>query len=455
MHVHINNDIDLNEEKESSSVEQDNSFPVEVFPFKIQRFIDTTKLGLNFHPDYTSAAILFAAAVASGNTHAVKVRENWVERTTSYFCLVGRPGANKSHPLSFCLAPIFRRDKDLYNEYKNKFEEFERINLLTKGELEAEGLQKEKPPVLKKHIVSDTTVEALALTHSNNARGLGLYSDELTAWVKNFGRYNAGSDMEFWLSNFSCKPVLIDRKGSASVRIEHPQISVAGTMQPGILQDFAKDRNENGFLDRIIFVYPEEDSKPYWSDHEVDKEIVASYNKVIECLLNEQTLAGKSNEIPFCPEAFEILKKWQRQNTDKANAEDNEYLAAIYAKLEIYCIRLSLILQMLRYACNETPERWIHDKCIESVSVEGAIQAISYFEHTAKKVHHEIYEKTVIDKLSGDKRKIYEILPDVFKTEQMITLAKSAGLSERTAKYFVKDRKFFKKIGHGIYEKLM
>ena len=45
-------------------------------------------------------------------------------------------------------------------------------------------------PVRKRFLISDVTPEGLSLIHAQNKRGLCLWADELSAWFKNFNRYN-------------------------------------------------------------------------------------------------------------------------------------------------------------------------------------------------------------------------------------------------------------------------
>ena len=74
--------------------------------------------------------------------------------------------------------------------------------------------------------------------------------------------------MEFWLSVWSGKPINIDRKTGEPVFIPLPFISVCGTIQNGILNELAKDsRTQNGFIDRILFVMPDNLEKILKSCH--------------------------------------------------------------------------------------------------------------------------------------------------------------------------------------------
>ena len=43
--------------------------------------------------------------------------------------------------------------------------------------------------------VMSSAVRSLADVHKFNKRGIGVYSDELASWFKNFNRYNKGSEV--------------------------------------------------------------------------------------------------------------------------------------------------------------------------------------------------------------------------------------------------------------------
>lgn len=76
-------------------------FPISLYPSKIQRIIREVNDCYGFPVDYVAAAMLVAVSVAIGNTHLARMKEGWDESAILYMALIGRPGANKSHPLSF------------------------------------------------------------------------------------------------------------------------------------------------------------------------------------------------------------------------------------------------------------------------------------------------------------------------------------------------------------------
>jgi hypothetical protein len=435
---------------------QTNSFPVEVFPLPIQQIIRETNEHLNFPIDFIGASILYAISVAIGNTHKVEVMKGYEQNAVLYLAIVGRAGTNKSHPLTFALNPIEERDKRTYRQYEAEQKEFEIIANLSKGEREKRSYDEATKPTWKKFIVSDFTPEALTTVHQSNKRGIGVYADELAGWFKNFNRYNSGSEMEFWLSVWSGKPINIDRKTGEPVFIPLPFISVAGTIQNGILSELAKDnRTQNGFIDRMLFVIPDDLQKTYWSETELSPTIIQSWEQIISRLLDmpldyDDTNTPQPKTLRFSPNARKVLFEWQRDNTDQSNKPENEAICGIFSKLEMYAIRFALILEMMRFACGESAK-----DAISVEAVNGALKLVEYFKQSAIKVRSVISNINPLDKLPIDKQTLYKALPKQFTTETGLQVAKSLGVAERTFKRFLTKQNLFSQLKRGEYQKLI
>jgi len=431
-----------------------NRFPVEVFPLPVQQVITATNENLNFPIDFIGASLLYAVSVAVGNTHSVEVKKGFQQSAVLYLAIVARAGTTKSHPLSFALQPIVEQDKRTYRLYEQQRQQYEQAVTLSKKEREQQAIDEPIKPIWQKFLLSDFTPEALAEVHKFNKRGIGVYVDELAGWFKNFNRYNKGSEMEFWLSQWSGKPINIDRKTGEPVFIPLPFISVAGTIQRGILNELAKDsRTQNGFIDRILFVIPENIQKEYWSETDLPPVVSENWERIISNLLNlslsnDDTLNPSPEVLRFTPEAKKILFEWQKANTDQCNEAENEALSGIFSKMDMYVLRLALILEMLRYACNES-----NKQAVSIEAVQGAIKLVEYFKNSAVKVNSILSNASPLDKHPADKQSLYKALPDTFTTEIGIKIAEGLGVAERTFKYFLNERDLFIRISRGEYEK--
>ncbi len=432
-----------------------NLFPVEVFPKAVQDIITATNECLNFPVDFIGASILYAVSVAIGNSHHIETMKGWRENAVLYLAIVGRPGTNKTHPLKWAIKPIEERDNNNYDKYSKEKELYDSIAALTKKEREQRGCDEPVKPVWAQHLISDFTPEALADVHQFNRRGLGVNVDELASWFKNFNRYNKGSEQEFWLSVWSGNTIKINRKTSEQINIPRPFISVAGTIQPGILSELAKNRTENGFLDRLLFVIPDNLKKEYWSEIELSAEIAESWSTIISTLLElpiiqDEAFNSQPNILRLTPEAKNRLFQWQRELTDLSNKPENEAISGIYAKIEMYAIRLALCLEMIRFACNES-----NKQAVGIEAVEGALQLVEYFKVSAQKVHSVLSNVGPLDGLDEKKKGVYNELPEKFTTGVGVQIAVGRGMSERSFKRFLNNRELFFYENRGEYEKLV
>jgi len=431
-----------------------NCFPVEVFPLPIQQVITATNENLNFPIDFIGASLLYAVSVSVGNTHSVEVKKGFQQSAVLYLAIVGRAGTTKSHPLSFALQPIVEQDKRTYRQYEQQRLQYEQAVNLSKKEREQQVIDEPIKPIWQKFLLSDFTPEALAEVHKFNKRGIGVYVDELAGWFKNFNRYSKGSEMEFWLSQWSGKPINIDRKTGEPVFIPLPFISVAGTIQKGILNELAKDsRTQNGFIDRILFVIPDNIQKEYWSETDLPPIVSENWESIISTLLNlsitnDDTLNPIPEILKFTPEAKKVLFEWQKVNTDQCNEAENEAVSGIFSKMDMYVLRLALILEMMRFACNES-----NKQAVSIEAVQGAIKLVEYFKSSAVKVNSILSNASPLDKHPTDKQALYNALPDTFTTETGLQIAEGLAVAERTFKYFLNEKELFTRISRGEYQK--
>ncbi|MBW6480974.1 MAG: DUF3987 domain-containing protein [Bacteroidales bacterium] len=398
--------------------------------------------------------MLYATSVSIGNAVHAEVKVGWRESAVLYIAIVGRPGTNKSSPLSFAVQPLIEHDIKTYQYYQSQLKEFDEAARLTEKERKQLGMEMPDKPVWQKILLSDYTPEALAEVHSFKKRGIGVCVDELAGWFKNFNKYNKGSEMEFWLSAWSRKPITIDRKTAEPIFIPLPFISVAGTIQTGIIKELGKEnRTENGFLDRILIVIPDNLLKPYWNETELNPNIIGSWHSIISNLLAlkvqlDETHNPKPQVLTFNTDAKRILWEWQKDNADQCNNSRSDAISGIYSKLEIYAIRLSLIFELLSWACGES-----NINGISASSVRSALKLVEYFKRSAIKVHSNISSLSPLDKLPADKQNLYEALPLFFTTEAGLKIANDLGVPVRTFKRFLNEQELFTHLSKGKYEK--
>ncbi len=447
----INSALAMDDEMKGSE------FPLHVFPTQFQKIARGTAVGLGFPLDFIAGSMLFASAVAIGSTHCIQVKEGWQEFPLLYLALVGKAGTNKSHPMSFAMSPIFKCDGEHYKTFRQHYKEYQQLMSLSKKEREEQGVAEHpEAPHQKRFVVSDITPEALTYIHEQNPRGLCLYADELKLWINNFNRYSKGSEEEFWLSNFSGKPITIDRRNvENSTRMERTLISVIGSIQLMQLKDLAKgDKSYNGFLDRILFLVPRRLEKEYWSEEDLAPELHQRWLATLTELMNLEFTTNEFGDpqptvLRFSADARKRIYQWQHHNTDLCNSEFDERVGGIYSKLEIYVSRFALVLQLIRWAFAEGSKT-----AIDTESVEGAISIVEYFRANVIRVVDYLYG-CESDKLSEAQQALLNALPETFTTAEGVAIAARFKVNERTFKRFIKSDYLFRRERHGVYTKIV
>src|SRR5205814_10380221 len=108
---------------------------------------------------------------------------------------------------------------------------------------------------------TDATTEALA-PMLLNSKGLVLFEDELSGWVRSMDQYRGGgrgADRKHFLSMWSRTLIKVDRKGTPKpIIVPRPCLSVVGGIQPELLPDLADAaQRQDGFLDRLLWSFPD------------------------------------------------------------------------------------------------------------------------------------------------------------------------------------------------------
>ena len=415
-------------------------FPVEVLPQKIRDIVWETHNCLNFPIDYITPSLIFAASIACGNSVCIEIKHTWTDKTIFYMAIVGDRGTNKSSCLSFALEPLREKDRREYEKYKT-------AKILYDAEfkkpLKERNMQIEEPMYVQT-ILSDFTSEVLIRQHKHNPRGLAVYIDELIGFIKNFNKYRSGSDEQMWTQLFNGNSVIVNRISSEPVNINNTCIGVVGTIQPDILKEFAKNKVASGFIDRWLFAYPDKVPYPELNDNEIDKSITATWNEIIRNVLDIE-YHGTSRVLKFSPKAKKIYTDWFNNLSYQKNTASATF-AGMATKMERYCARFSLILEVLKYACKESDLTEI-----SAESVNGAIGICYYFMASAQKAHRKFSTNPLLE-LNDRQRTIYRALPITFETGEGVEIAKEHQMSERTFKSCIKTD-FFKHLRHGYYEK--
>jgi len=353
------------------------AFPISALPKRFAEIIKelATKTG---HPeDFYAASFLAVASVALGNTVKVKIRNGWERNGLLFVSLVGEPGSGKTPAIEFALKPVRKRDDHLEVEYNSKLARYEQsMEELPKGQKPIDN-----PPEQPQVITNDFTVESLYDVLKRHPRGILIHKDELISWINTFNQYRKGADEQFWLSTWSGQGITVNRKNNSEpIKIAEPYLPVLGGIQPSVLEDLSSDKREdNGFIDRILFAFPDQQAASLWVDDELDINIYTEYGEYISKLFQiENKFVINLGNKAFCKNYFDDL-------VTRANNSNDTQTKGLLHKAFDHFARIALLVEMLRYSSGEI-ELPKEGDSISLQSCESAKKVMEYFIQTSIKV---------------------------------------------------------------------
>lgn len=428
---------------------EDTGFPLDVFPQTVQSIILDMATYENYKIEFIATSMLSAVSAALGGTYRIRIKGDWQSNGALYIILVGRPGLGKTPPLEAAFLPIRKHDYALFKAYA--------------AEMEAWKVAGEngKKPVLKRTIVSDFTPESLLLTHNNNPRSVVILVDEIMGMFNSANRYANGQLIEQLLTAWSGGALDVTRVSNAvPVHIEHPCINIIGSTQTKRVHELLrKGFEENGLLDRILFVLPKSPQMSEWINRDDDGEMTSlaatRWERILDKVLSLDYDTEAEERIPHVlsmdREAKEYFFAWWNRKVERINRIENDAeVDSREMKHPAHVARLALIIQVLRYASDES-----HLQFVDMVSVKAAIRLNDYFEDSYIRIRSFVANDTCEE----PPKVLLSLLPDTFDTKTAIAIGKELqGISERTVMNYLKElchSRLLRKAKAGQYEKDM
>ncbi|MGP1549308.1 MAG: DUF3987 domain-containing protein [Prevotella fusca] len=430
------------------------SFPLEVFPQKIQNIILTYLRHEGFNSDFLCGSFFTVFAAAMGNLYEAHFTTTMRVSPIIYVVLIGPPSSGKTPPLREAEKPLQNADRVSDLEYHRLMQEYNSLINMSKNERMAQGLP-ENPdkPIHKELLVIDSTIEKLFGIISENPHGILMFVNELNKLVSNLNRYGKGSDEAYWIEFFDGNQVKYERKSSEDyVNIFRPYVSVVGGTQPGLLAKlFGGDKEASGFTSHFLKIFPDITSMPKWGREPMPVGVEKEWAAIISEVLYTHCEYDANGEIipqvlHFSQNAMNVLFKWEEHICSEWENTDG-YMQGVCGKLKTYIVRFCLIIHVMRLVCGETTDNTINED-----SAKSACLLADYFLGMDKRVHN-IIRAVPVD---AAYQQLFDSLPDSFTTSEAVAKGNALGLSERTVKRFLSNgqNSYLKKDRHGIYSKM-
>lgn len=385
---------------EDSEEEITVSFPRDVFPEYLERYLDSVAANVQVDRAMICAAVLavsalcmqgrFKVAYPSGNGHS--------EHLCLYIVIVADPGERKSSTFEKALVPVRQWQKARREQYKLDFEQYKLQNEVLSGSIESQkkklsdkkltAEQRQqiadeltslsmdrtelKAPISPEIIATDTTVEALAGLLAITGESAGIFTDEADFLKIIAGLYNKGTSGNLQLVLGAYDGSSYSRlRGAGTISLSRPLLSMCLFAQPALFDEI-KQKNDlkgRGMIGRLLFCTPKKMAglRDVRSNARIDKIAEQQYIDTLETLLD--TPQKDNDSIPvlsFEKDAAEYMLDHLQKIEDSIKAgnpmeEDSDYAS----KAGGVAVRIAGILHMLHTGNLEIP-----------ISLDTAIKAV-------------------------------------------------------------------------------
>ena len=394
-------------------------FPVDALPEPIQSFVVKGAQAIGCDASYLALPLLTAIAAAIGNTRRLELKRGWLAPPILWSVIVGESGTAKTPAFQLVLRIIYERQRKYLEQYADEVKQYEadlaiweKTATIWKRDKSALGAPPPKPklPQVKRIVVSDTTVEALAPILLTNPRGVLLARDELSGWFGSFDRYSSkgkpGTDLANWLEMFNGRSIIVDRKTGdpRTIYVPHAAVCVTGGIQPTILQRaLSVENRESGLAARLLLSYPPRKPKR-WTEADIDPNAEEDISRLFEFLYKLLPVVTEDGEIrPLIVRLNEEAKAVWIAYYDNHATEQSEMvgdMASAWSKLEEYAARLALVIHYARWAAGENVEEFV----LDAHSMKAGITLAKWFKHETKRVYA-MLDETDTDR---DQRRLLE-----------------------------------------------
>lgn len=386
-----------------------NNLPIDGLPNDVQAIIEEYSEVYQCSRDFIVSAMFSIVGSCAGKRLTI-YDGKYRNFPCLWIAIVAKSGTNKSAPIKSLLQPVRDVDAENYKTYKHEHKEW-RDN----------GEQGQKPSFVQ-HLINDSTPEARNQVLSRNPNGILLYRDEIKGFLDDIGRYNKSGEISQMLSMFDADDVTINRKTDEPILIQRPFMSILGSIQPDVLSStFGSDLlMSNGFNQRWLFCYPDECPPAMYSESTISERFSKGWAEFVKNLMARDY--SEYETLLLDDEAKEAYKGYyNRLQMKKADADN--YMAAVYSKLQIQVLRWSGIAHLLG-----DNFRMPH---ISSHEIEYSVRCMDYFERCAEKVYGKLMEGRKPRIMNPNKEQLIAMAFNSFNPKSKQALADAIGISRQ------------------------
>jgi Protein of unknown function (DUF3987) len=348
--------------------------PLDLLPPRFADWCTQAATATSTTPAHVAAGSLGIASGVIGCARVVSATREFKQPCTMWTMLTGPPASKKTWALQASKAALDGLAKELAVENEAaKKKHAEQVAVaearLSAWKLAVKAADKKgdpEPPIPEGAIApaafiptviysTDTTIERLVDLFAKRPQGLMLVMDELHGLFANLGRYNKGSDAEFWLASHNGIGHPRNRVGRGDQFVERMVVGVVGGIQPDLLAS-AFGGPHNGFPARFLHVYPA--TPPYRPLADIASNHTIVFRRALSRLAR-LTMAQDGDdlvpvELPLSAHAraeLEHLRKDQNKGQLLLSTYEREW----FGKADMHALRLAGTLAYIDWAMSDAP----------------------------------------------------------------------------------------------------
>jgi putative DNA primase/helicase len=401
----------------------------EMIPEPLRLWLNDVAYRMQVPLDYVAAAtiVMISSVIGSGCGIRPKRRDDWLVVPNLWGGVVGRPGMLKSPALEAALRrPLQRLEAVAQEKFEEAEAEFEleekRYQARQKaaekamadaakkeiksnassGELDRiqkdlAGWRAPEPPVHRRYVTNDVTIQKMSVLQAQNPRGLLIFRDELTGFLATLDKEDRQSDRAFHLQAWNGNGAdTVDTIGRGTIRVANLCESIFGGIQPSKLNDYLYESVRNiandGLIQRFqVLVYPDEPRNWKLVDQFPDNAQKNRAFAIVESLAqmdftDHGAIQEEDEKIPwlrFSEDAQEFFNSWlTKLQTEKLGAgEDEPIMQEHLSKFRSLMPSLALIFHLIEVADGTA------SGAVGKHSAERAAQWCDYLESHASRIY--------------------------------------------------------------------
>lgn len=312
----------------------------------------------------TALLPIASSLIGTSSVLHIKSGHGWYEPAILWTAGVEKTGKLKTPTFNTLFKPLLTLQRSADLEHKRG------LRLWKEAKARAEKNKEEfvdPEPVPKEFWIQDSTMEALAVLHEENPRGVLLYKDELDSFYAGQNKYRqggGGDDEQNWLSANAGGPIK-QRRMTRRTGVSQSAISITGTIQPETLdKHLGGSKDTSGMNARWLYCATEMPSPyPTFKTVDVDLDLVITdlYKKLaaieakFEPVYNDEGEKVGEDVKPwiyrFSQEALDYWTyNWHIPIVREYDRESHPGIQAALSKYKGFCGRIALVLHLINYA---------------------------------------------------------------------------------------------------------